>query len=409
MISYRKNYDAVVAGAGVAGVAASLELARAGLNIALVEKNVMLGGLATAGFVHCYLPLCDGEGTQASFGIAEELLHATCRYGIGRIPPDWRQSTRTQPAGRYMVTFSPAAFALALDELVAREPGIDLWYDTLVCAAAINNGRITAIEVENKSGRGVLAAPVFIDTTGDGDVARRAGCAFVEEGNKLTIWAMEASLADARHATEKSDGTRLCHASKIGLMGDRLDPATKLREHPWRGTDGKSVSRFIAETHAALLRHYAALQTRGGDSSRENCYPLVLPAMAQFRTTRAITGRATLAGGMEGRRFEDSIALAADWRRRGGVLEIPYGTMIPETVAGLIVAGRCISSTGDAWEITRSIGPSAQTGQVAGLAATLAFRSNTTPGDLAVAEIQSALREKGMPCHFEEARSLIRM
>lgn len=402
MIKYQRNYDVVVAGAGVAGVSAALEIARAGLRVALVEKNVMTGGLATAGFVHCYLPLCDGLGTQVSFGIAEELLHASYRYGTGDIPPDWRKSTKEKASGRLMVTFSPAAFTLAMGEILARESTLDVWYDTLVCAARVENNRVIGIEVENKSGRGLITATVFVDATGDGDVAFRAGCSFDEEGNKLTIWAMQASLMDARHAVEKQDGARLCHAQKIGVMGDRVDPGMKSREHPWHGTDGKSVTRFVTEAHTGLLQHYNDLQKRGGEFSRNNYYPLVLPTMAQFRTTRAIKGRTTLLDGMEGRRFEDSIALAPDWRRRGNVLEIPYGTLIPD-VDGLLVAGRCISATGDAWEITRSIGPCAQTGQVAGLAATFAFRAKLSPRELDIADIHAALRQKQLPWHFEDA------
>ncbi len=72
---FEKTYDVVVAGAGVAGVAAALGRARAGLHTALVEKTVLLGGPATTGLVNIYLPLCDGYGHQAIFGIAEELLH----------------------------------------------------------------------------------------------------------------------------------------------------------------------------------------------------------------------------------------------------------------------------------------------------------------------------------------------
>ena len=71
--------------------------------------------------------------------------------------------------------------------------------------------------------------------------------------------------------------------------------------------------------------------------------------------------------------------LVAVWRKPGYIWEIPYGTLIPQDIKGLITAGRCISSANDAWEITRLIPAAALTGQVAGVAARLAIQHNTTP------------------------------
>ena len=68
------EYDVAVCGGGFAGISAALAAARMGKRTALFEKQYLLGGLGTAGLVTIYLPLCDGKGTQVSFGIAEELL-----------------------------------------------------------------------------------------------------------------------------------------------------------------------------------------------------------------------------------------------------------------------------------------------------------------------------------------------
>lgn len=395
---FEKSYDVIVAGAGVAGVAAALEVARSGLRVALVEKTVFAGGLATTGLVNIYLPLCDGEGHQVTCGIAEELLHASCLYGPGRIPKNWKSSTHEKPGSRYMVTFSPASFILALDELMTHA-GVDIWYDTLVCASVVRKGRIAGIEVENKSGRGLLQAAVVIDATGDGDVAARAGCDFVEDGNKTTLWALQGSLAAAHQAVKKEDGTPLMNPYRIGFEGEIITAGHKKKTNPWFGTDGRSVSQFLVEGRKHLREHYRTMQQKG--RRREDLYPLTLPSMAQFRTTRAIVGRTTIVDGMAGREVRDSIAMAADWRKRGSVWEIPYGSLVP-AVAGLLVAGRCISSTGDAWEVTRVIPPAAQTGQVTGLAATMAVHGRTTPDRLKVSDIQTILRGRGMPYHMSQ-------
>ena len=68
------EYEVAVCGGGFAGISAALAAARAGKKVILFERQYMLGGLATAGLVTIYLPLCDGYGKQISFGIAEELF-----------------------------------------------------------------------------------------------------------------------------------------------------------------------------------------------------------------------------------------------------------------------------------------------------------------------------------------------
>lgn len=75
------EYDVVVCGGGIAGIAAALAAARSGAKTVLLEAQYMLGGLATAGLVTIYLPLCDGKGHQLSYGIAEELLRLSVSMG----------------------------------------------------------------------------------------------------------------------------------------------------------------------------------------------------------------------------------------------------------------------------------------------------------------------------------------
>ena len=150
-------YDLLIAGAGVAGIAAALEAARAGLDVALVEKTVLVGGLATTGLINIYLPLCDGRGHQVIFGIAEELLHLSIKYGPGDVPPGWRDSPAKGEGQRYRTPFNPASFILALDEAL-EEAGVDLWLDTLITRPLLEGDRVAGVVVENKSGSATLRA-----------------------------------------------------------------------------------------------------------------------------------------------------------------------------------------------------------------------------------------------------------
>ena len=384
---FEKSYDIVVCGGGIAGAAAALAAARRGQKTALIEKTIFAGGLATTGLIFIYLPLCDGNGTQVTFGIAEELLHASLKYGPGDVP-NWRTGRNAEEAQRYRVIFSPAALTLALDELLV-QAGVHIWYDTLICAANVNAGRLAAIEVENKSGRGRIAAKCFVDATGDADVAHQAGLACPTAQNKLAIWLLECATG-AHWPLEKSIGHIAMNS------GDNVN---EKKHGP--GINGSEVTRFVLAGRAQY-RERLAKEFAAGHKDRKSRFPLTLPAMAQFRTTRQIPAQYRLRDGQDWMHFDDSIGLAADWRKSGYVWEIPYRSMLVAGLKNLVAAGRCTAAETDAWEVTRVIPTAALTGEAAGTAAALAAAAGISPDDLPAATLQSALRTAGNKIHFEE-------
>jgi len=396
-MDFEKNTDVVVAGAGVAGIAAALECARSGVKTLLVDKGILPGGLATSGLIYVYLPLCDGNGRQVTFGIAEELLHLSIRYGPGDVPPDWRKARDADEPGRYRTLFSPASFVLALDETL-EDAGVEVLYDTLVCAARKDGDRVTGLEVENKTGRGLLRARCIVDATGDADVAHRAGAKTATADNWLAMWAIVASLQRSRQAVREKSGSALLDMLILGAWNDGTNAPPSSGK--FGGTTAEDVTRFVLESRKLLREHYREKHADGTD--RHDHFPVTLPSMGQFRTTRRIVGRATLTDGQDGRRFDDAIGLVADWRKPGYVWEVPYGTLVPTGVTGLLAAGRCISSEGDAWEVTRVIPAAALTGQAAGAAATLSAQTGTTPDAILAADVQSRLHARGIPLHLDE-------
>jgi 2-polyprenyl-6-methoxyphenol hydroxylase-like FAD-dependent oxidoreductase len=393
---FQESYDVLVAGAGVAGVAAALQAARMGLRTALIEKTVLIGGLATTGLINIYLPLCDGHGRQVTFGIAEELLHLSIKYGPGDVPPGWRDPGEHAERGRYRVAFSPASFVLAMDEAL-EAAGVTWWLDTLVCRPALEGDRVAGLEVENKSGRGLLRGGCVVDATGDADVAFRAGAPCAEADNWLSMWAVQISLERAAKAAATPESVSLLEMIHLGAdNAGRGAPAGHRKLH---GTDAEQVTQFVLDSRRLLREHYArAYQQAAVD--RHTLFPVTLPGMAQFRTTRRILGRETLTDGQHGLHRPTSIGLVADWRRAGHVWEIPYGALLPQRIAGLLVAGRCISSEGDAWEVTRVIPPAALTGQIAGLAAGLAVRHGALPDQIGAGEVQTEAVKLGIPLHL---------
>ncbi len=392
-MSSEKYYDVIVAGGGIAGVAAALAAARRGAKTALIEKTVYTGGLATTGLIYIYLPLCDGNGTQVSFGLTEKLLKASVKYGPGDIPEKWRNETDAPENKRYRTIFNPASFILAMDEML-EEAGVDVWFDTVVCKTIVEDGTAKGIEVENKSGRVTLNAGCLIDATGDADLAWSAGLNCPTRDNAMAFWALEYNKLSK--GSEAHPDLAKCIPMHLG--GDFMDKI----DNQLNGIDGKKVSDFVVKGRRGyrerLNKMYAS-----GELDRNSLFPLFLPAMAQFRMTRRIDGEFTLNDGMEWTWFEDSIGMVGDWRKSGYVWELPYRSLLPKGIKNLLAVGRCMSSEGDAWQVTRVIPTAGLTGEVAGVAAAMSLENRTTPDALDYKALQRELAGKyGFPLHFED-------
>ena len=192
------EFDVVVAGGGIAGVAAAVAAARNGATVCLLDKESALGGLATLGNVIIWLPICDGRGRQVIGGLGEELLRLSVQE-LGkddpaayfrRVPACW------EPGGdpaerrhkRFQAEFNPASYFFALEKWVTAA-GVTLSYDTRVCDVRRENDVLTHVLVENKSGRTAIAGKTFVDATGDADLCHFAGEATESlDSNVLCGW-----------------------------------------------------------------------------------------------------------------------------------------------------------------------------------------------------------------------------
>ena len=111
--------------------------------------------------------------------------------------------------------------------------------------------------------------------------------------------------------------------------------------------------------------------------------------------TRKIVGEYTLHDTEAHKRFEDSIGMVSDWRKRGPVYEVPFGTLYSKTIKNLIVAGRCTSVTDSMWDIMRVIPCCAVTGEAAGVAAAITNDFSKTD----IKKLQSILKTNGVILH----------
>lgn len=384
--------DVLVVGGGIAGIAAAISAARAGAHVILTERSFMLGGLATAGLVTIYLPLCDGYGRQVSFGLAEELLRLSVKGCMTekRGEANWLLSSdparRTKDDPRFEADFNPAMFAIRAEQILL-SLGVKILYGTCAVGAAVReDGKIGAVTFENKSGRFAVRVRSVVDASGDADVAKfsQTPTALFGQGNVLASWYYFADRT----------GLNLRMLGFCDIPEDQKkekDAPPTLSDRRFGGIDGEELSEMTALSHACVLRDFE--ERHGADVPMAQI--ATLATIPQVRMTRRVDGEYTLSDREMHTPFADSIGMVSDWRRRGPVYEVPFRTLYNKKTPNLVFAGRCTSVTDGMWDIMRVIPCCAVTGEAAGLAAAMGDDLRT----LDVGALQQALRERGVILH----------
>lgn len=319
----------------------------------------MPGGLATLGIVTVYLPLCDGCGHQAIYGISEELLKLSVSRGIEenskRHPSGWLNngSMEDKIKYRYQVQYNPLVFAADAEKLLINE-GVEILYGTMAVGTLVDDSRITAVIVENKSGRSAIECKTVVDCTGDADICMMSGeaCASYSYGNVLSGW---------YYSHCNSNGVELVQLSEPyrALLNNGSDV------HRFSGLDAGELSRIMV-----LSREFAMSDIEKRRQTMPDAVPTMFPSIPQLRMTRRICGIKTVDED-DRKYYPTSIGVTGDWRKRGPLFEIPFEALFGKKVKNLITAGRNISATDNMWDVTRVIPVCALTGQAAGTAAAM--------------------------------------
>ncbi len=386
------GYDVAVCGGGFAGISAALAAARHGKKTLLLEKQYMLGGLATAGLVTIFLPLCDGYGKQVSYGIVEELLRLSIKYGAEMECPEyWLNKTReiTENDRRFETRYNPQVFAILAEQLLI-EAGVDIMYGTYVTAVQKCVDKIDSIIVENKSGRGAYKVKSVVDATGDCDIAHFADVPTdtFKQGNILAAW----------HYIVDKEGYKLKPYGASDVPDEEKTEENKvetLNNKRFLGLDEKELSEMTILSHQEILKHFIE-----GKEKDSKYWPVTMPTIPQVRMTRKIRGEYEQSHKEMHTEFSDSVGMVSDWKKRGPVYEVPFRTLYNKSVKNLIVAGRCTSVNETLWDIMRVIPCCAVTGQAAGTAAALTDDFSSMDIDI----LQKTLKEDGVVLHEKEIK-----
>ncbi len=410
--------DVLVCGGGPAGVGAALQSARMGAKTMLIEMQNCLGGVATAGMMSHW-------GGVSSSGIMQEIFERTrkkCEV-LG-----WVEEN-----GCGMEAIHHEAQKIVLEEMM-QESGVELLYNTIVCDAVVENGKLQGVYVQNKSGRNYVKAKCVVDATGDGDVAYYAGVPYFkgrESDGKMQPCTLMFKIGgvDYQKAVFPGGFESLVYTDKGELQAlakEKLPfPAGHLLlyRQPTQGTvccnmtnaigvDGTSVTsvtqatlqcRSQIERIILFLKKYVP--------GYENCWLMSTGSLLGVRETRHFEGEASLTAGhiLEAKEFDDWVVKRA-WfafdvhNLTGASLDktgvqahfpqnkpyaIPYGCLLPKNVKGLLLSGRNISGSHLAHSSFRVMPICIATGEAAGVAAAFSALENCDLKDVDVRKIQA--------------------
>ncbi len=391
----KKEYDVIVCGGGVAGVAAAVTAANRGHSTLLIEKSNILGGLATLGRINLFVPMCNGRGKQIIFGLCEKWTRMSAAYGYDTIPAEWKNGEPTEyTEKRYVQRFSPYIFAFQLNEEI-KASGADILLDCMACDPVMEGNICRGVLTESKSGTEYYACKMLIDTTGDCDVLRRGNVPTVAGQNYYTYGVSAISMESIKKALESGEIRKAYYGvagGGINLFGDD-QPADVPR---WSGLSVEEVTDYLLTMQQNVLDKLKQTDRNARDVA-------VMPMMPQFRTTAHIKGDYSLKVADAYRHFDDSVCAINDFEHRDHLFEVPLRTLCRRDYPNLLAAGRCADGTGYGWDLLRVIPPAIITGQAAAHAACQAIEESCAVAAVDIKKLQTSLENDNVMVHFPDS------
>src|SRR6516164_1702036 len=437
------HYEVVVLGGGPAGIAAALAAGRRGRSTLLIERYGFCGGAGTAAGLSTFCGLhavVHGKHEQVVHGIADDILdRLRAMDGLNKPHLTIRDQILAQ-------AYDISAFKIAADELLAQAKVNVLFHAFGVGAVLESEDKIDAVLVETKSGRFAVRGEIFVDGSGDGDLAAWTGVPYeVGDGvsNMLypsTMFRINGVDPDKAGRAWELIPTLMDEAEKEGRRFPRKKPIVRPQRNPieWRANltqiknpDGSAVSGIDAEqlSYGEVEGRRQCWDVfefiRSVTPGFDNAYIVEIAPQLGIRETRRILGEYVLtdADVLGCRDFDDAIGVngwPVEAHIKGdvkfvftppdsrGFNQIPYRIIVPQRIENLFVVGRCASMSHEGQSSARVSGACFVMGQAAGTAADLALANRLKPREVDVRALQQHLQRDGAflgPVAKETARA----
>ena len=399
--------DVLVVGGGPAGMGAALGAAKAGASTLLVESCGFFGGIASWSVG---MPINQMRPENKPRSEVHELL-------IQKLEAYGDQAVYIGQHQLYCnVEYLKGAALDALDAV-----GCKYLVHLSAVDALVEGERVTGIVVNTKQGLADITAGVTVDCTGDADVAYFAGAETMFEAedprmpSTLLLSLGNLTPEQARSVNMKELAEKARHKYPLIPLSWSPRPVANSHHHYVNHTGTRDVGHFdmtdpVQRSEAEcmgrrqVLQMVAAMREFGGPDL-EGVELVGTGSQIAVRETRRVKGGYVLTeeDALEGRTFEDTIGWRSGYLDLMGykftdmkVHDVPYRSILPEKVDGLLTAGRCISATHVGMSAGKSMGNCMATGHAAGLAGAMSVSQGIMPRELKVGEIQDALRKDGV-------------
>jgi len=415
------DVDVLVIGAGSAGTTAAIAAARQGADVALVDRAAYLGGTGSSVLDTFYGFYCPGVGQRKVVGgIPDDVVNHLNDQGAAIERPN------TYGAGTG-ITYDPELLKVVWEEL-ASIAGVRILLHSYFLDVIMKDGIVHGAVVANKSGLRQILAKVVIDSSGDGDVAFRAGGVF-EDWRSVPVQSLTTTFRlgnvdvdQARQVTKKQLWSLMAEAASSNEYHlPRLEGSVHITPYPGimatnmvrmqleDPTDQIQLSAAEIQGRRQALEYYRFMRDRVPGYSQSVL--LNFSSYLGVRESRRIIGDywLTREDVLNVQKFADAIAMCGapieehhagsdthwEYLPEGAAYDIPYRCLLPKGVEGLLVAGRCLSASHDAHASVRSMGQCMAMGQAAGLAAAQAASKVVLPREINVKRLQADLLHLG--------------
>lgn len=423
--------DICVIGGSCTGVFAAIRAARLGARVAIIERANAFGGVATTSLVNVWHSPLDTEFNRPIMsGLTVESMDRLARRNV--------VETREKSHG-WAWAFNPFELQIELDEMV-RETKVTPMLHTSFVAPHVADGKLDAILVENKSGRGAVRAKFFIDASGDADLCHRLGLETYVAGSlqpSTTCATLIRKIKVDIGALIREHGREFNMPN--GFVWDAPIPGSDVRMVAGTRMYNENCSEAEALTRAEIegRRQVRAIMDMIRKYAPEaNVSLQSLPSRIGIRETRHVRCHYQLTGRdvLEGVRFDDAIANGSyrvdvhhhdkpgitlkyldgrqeyavpgkpaewsRWREESATsptfYQIPFRSMLPKRSYGnVLVAGRMIDADPEAHAAIRVMVNMNQTGEAAGTAAYLCLNSGISADKLSTSSLRDLLARNG--------------